>query len=242
MAATLTYNNPGAIYPGASATLFGSTGFGIIGGGNQIAQFPDPVSGASAMFNLLGTNYQGMTLQDAITKWSGGNSSPAYAQTVSQQTGIALNQPLTSDLLSGPQGVSLAQSMSKWETGSAFPLTSSQWQQAQTAGLSGTPSTAGASVSATTGASAIGAGDWIANYFGRAVVIILGFIFVNSGLHMFGAGVPLAPVAARAIPAKRQRISMSHSGMPATVKLEGGPAPDAGAERQRRIGWLINRE
>jgi hypothetical protein len=58
--ASIRYNNPGAQYPGASASAFGSTGFGIIGGGHKIARFDDPESGAAAQFDLLNRRYAGM--------------------------------------------------------------------------------------------------------------------------------------------------------------------------------------
>ena len=46
--ASICYNNPGAMYPGPSATRFGSTGFEVIGGGHRIATFDNPVNGAAA--------------------------------------------------------------------------------------------------------------------------------------------------------------------------------------------------
>ncbi len=188
--------------------------------------------------------------QQAGTGEFADNSSPAYANYVSQQTGIGLGQPLTSSVLSGPQGISLAKAMSQWETGSAFPLTDSQWATAQAAGLSGVPATGGGAATSTAGAGAAtstaGAGggtpgitDWIADYFLRATVIILGFIFVNSGLHMFGAGVPLAEGAGRLMPAKRQRVRHSGSVTSAVSGSVTAVASAGQARREERQGLML---
>ena len=70
--ASIRNNNPGAQYPGASSRKFGALRTNTIGGGHLIAQFPDKVSGAAALFDLLLRLYVGLSLKDALTKWSGG--------------------------------------------------------------------------------------------------------------------------------------------------------------------------
>lgn len=129
--ASIRYNNPGAQYPGPSARKYGMTGTEIIGGGHQIAVFPDPVSGAAAQFDLLNRGYTGMTLQDAIRKWSGGNSSAAYAKRISDATGIPLNATLTADILNNPSvAIPLAKTAADWEAGGKYPMTDEQWSKA----------------------------------------------------------------------------------------------------------------
>jgi hypothetical protein len=54
----------------------------------------------------------------------------------------------------------------------------------------GTPGAPAQSLTGTT------AGDWIADYFLRAVIIILGFIFVGAGLGMFRAPAVIANASA----------------------------------------------
>lgn len=71
--AAVRYNNPGAQYPSERAKRFGMTGYGVIGGGHQIAQFPTEVHGGAANMDNFAANYRGMTVGDAVAKWRGGN-------------------------------------------------------------------------------------------------------------------------------------------------------------------------
>lgn len=128
--ASVRHNNPGAMYPGPSARRFGSTGHSIIGGGHQIATFPDAESGAAAQFDLLNTRYAGMPLAAAIAKWSGNNSTPEYVRSVAQTTGIRPDEMLSFELLRSPRGIALAQAMARHEGGRDYPLTPEQWQNA----------------------------------------------------------------------------------------------------------------
>lgn len=129
--ASIRYNNPGAQYPGQSATAFGSTGFGIIGGGHKIAKFDTPEQGAAAQFDLMRRKYTNIPLSQAITTWSGGNSSPAYISSVSQATGLSPNTIITPQLLQSPAGITLAKAMARFEAGREFPLSDAQWERAR---------------------------------------------------------------------------------------------------------------
>lgn len=123
--------NPGAQWLGPIAKQFGATDSVPLPGGNNAAVFPDPESGAAAQFALLGQRYAGMPLSTAISRWSGGNSSPAYTAYLSKQTGLTPDTVLTPELLAGPQGLALVKAQSHWEAGKDFPLTDEQWQSAQ---------------------------------------------------------------------------------------------------------------
>lgn len=138
--ASIRTNNPGAQWYGPSAQAYGATGSIPLPGGNNAAQFPDPVSGAAAQFALLGKSYANMPLSAAIDKWSGGNSSPAYAAFLAKQTGISSDTVLTPQLLQGPQGLALAKAQAHWEAGRPFPMSDEQWQQAQSRAFGGAPS------------------------------------------------------------------------------------------------------
>ena len=131
MPASIRTNNPGAQWPGASASRFGADSFQQLRDGNKIAVFPTPVHGAAAQFDLLDKRYGGMTLGDAITKWSGGNSSAGYATAVSRATGIGVGERITKDLLRSPRGIALARAMAAHEAGRPYPLSIGQWAQAQ---------------------------------------------------------------------------------------------------------------
>lgn len=150
--AAIRFNNPGAMWPGTSSKLFGATDYARLndGQGNLIAQFPDAESGAAAQFDLLKRGYAGMTLADAITKWSGKNSAGEYVNYISQNTGLPRTAVLTPDLLSDPtKAVPIAKAMAAWEAGRRdragrlipYPLTDDQWNSAHARFLGG-PQTA----------------------------------------------------------------------------------------------------
>lgn len=138
--ASIRFNNPGAQWPGPSADKFGSTGSGVIGGNNKIAQFDSPVSGAAAQFDLLGRRYAGKTLGGAISEWSGKNNAPQYTAAVSQATGIPVDAPITSEMLHDPKfAIPLAKAMAKHETGRDYPMSDDQWGQAHAMAFNGAP-------------------------------------------------------------------------------------------------------
>lgn len=141
--ASVRNNNPGAQYPGATATRFGSTGFQTIGGGHKIATFPDAESGAAAQFDLLKSGYAGMPLRDAMAKWGGGNNTDAYTALVAARTGLKPDAVITPELLASPQGIALAKAMARHEAGVESPLSDQQWSAAQARAFgSGTPKVA----------------------------------------------------------------------------------------------------
>lgn len=117
--ASVRHRNPGAQWPGPVASRWGSTGFEVLndGQGNKIATFPTWEQGAAAHLDLLRSNYQGMTLADAINKWSGGNSADAYMARVARETGLAPNAVISDDLLRSPEGLALVKSMAGHEKG-----------------------------------------------------------------------------------------------------------------------------
>ncbi len=124
-------NNPGAQWYGPTAQGYGATGRIDLPGGNNAAVFDDPVNGAAAQFALWGKHYTDMPLSAAISKWSGGNSSPAYVSFIQKQTGLSPDTVLTRDVLAGPQGVALAKAQAHWEAGRDYPLSDDQWRAAQ---------------------------------------------------------------------------------------------------------------
>lgn len=129
--ASVRNNNPGAMYPGPSASAYGSTSHEDLSTGHKIAQFPDAESGGAAMFDLLDRGYKGMTLSDALNKWSGGNNAPEYTALVTGRTGLPANARLTRELLMSPQGIELAKAMAGHEAGGSFPMTDQQWRSSQ---------------------------------------------------------------------------------------------------------------
>jgi hypothetical protein len=129
--AAVRTNNPGAMWPGPSATKYGSTQAIDVAGGNKAAVFKTPEDGAAAQFDLLQRGYAGKTMADAIKKWSGGNNSAGYVDAVAKATGIRPDETITPELLRSPKGIALAKAMSSVEAGKPFPLDDAGWSRAQ---------------------------------------------------------------------------------------------------------------
>jgi hypothetical protein len=144
MPASIRTHNPGAQWLGPVAKQFGATNAVNLPGGNNAATFSNPVNGAAAQFALWGKRYAGMPLSAAISKWSGGNSSSAYANFIYQRTGLSPNSVITPDVLSGPQGLALAKAQAHWEAGRPYPMSDDQWAQAQKMAFGGSSQTASA--------------------------------------------------------------------------------------------------
>lgn len=133
---TIRYNNPGAMYPGPSARRFGGKAVQVIGGGHLIAVFPDPVSGAAAMFDLLHRSYTGMPLADAIEKWSGGNDVDTYVRRVVAMAKIKPREDLTKEMIETPEkAIPLARAMAKHEAGREYPMDDAEWAEAHARAL-----------------------------------------------------------------------------------------------------------
>lgn len=131
--ASIRYKNPGAMWPGARATKWGSTTYVTLkdGQGNKIAVFPTFVQGAAAQFDLWASNYTGMTLKAAIDKWSGHNSPASYVSFLETNTGIIASTKVTRELLASAAGWKLLKVQSRWEAGKPIPMTDAEWQEAQ---------------------------------------------------------------------------------------------------------------
>lgn len=122
-AANVRYNNPGAMYPGKAAQMFGTTGTGTIGGGHKIANFPTATHGAAANMMNLAMGYKGMKIGDALKKWSGGGrGAPA---------GYDPNQVITDDLLKDKKFMTgFVKAITGGEAPGKYPMTEEHWDQA----------------------------------------------------------------------------------------------------------------
>jgi uncharacterized protein (TIGR02594 family) len=133
--ANVRYNNPGAQYPSKAAEGFGQTGFGIIGGGHKIAQFPTPVHGAAANIDLLSRKYTGMTIGDAMRKWSGGSRAvPGPLGNYDPKTVI------TPEMMQDPQfAIPFMKAVASGEARGRYPMSDAQWEQAHRWVMQGGP-------------------------------------------------------------------------------------------------------
>lgn len=132
--ASIRNNNPGAMYPGPSAKVFGSTSFETLrskDGVHKIATFHNPESGAAAMFDLLHTRYTGTTIEGAIKKWCGGFYVGTYIKVLEEKGGVSRSDVLTKDMVKDPAvAIPLCQAMAWQEAGREFPMTHEQWHDA----------------------------------------------------------------------------------------------------------------
>lgn len=135
--ASIRYSNPGAMWGGnAIARKWGALGNiklddGFVSQNNHIALFPDKVHGAAAQFDLWHHAYAGLTLENAIRKWSGGNSSETYMHFLCERTGLEPSSIVSQNMLAGPTGLKLMQAQAHWEAGRDYPLSDAEWAEAQ---------------------------------------------------------------------------------------------------------------
>lgn len=131
--ASVRHNNPGAMwYVGGWQDRYGA-GFGQrlndgLGQGNQIASFPDPVSGAAAQMELL-SRYGAIPVRKAISKWSGGNNVGSYLSVLSQ-AGFSPDDDLGQIMSDKNSATRFGAAMAYHETGDDFPLDQLGWESA----------------------------------------------------------------------------------------------------------------
>lgn len=131
--AAIRTNNPGAMWGGASwQKKYGVLGKQNLndglGQGNNIAIFPTKEAGAAAQFDLLNRKYAGMSLQSAVRKWSGGNSSMAYALKLARATGAQLNTPMSEILRDRNRAMVFVKTAAAHEAGvKSYPMSDAQW-------------------------------------------------------------------------------------------------------------------
>ena len=93
--ATKRYNNPGGAYPKATFVKLGMTGYGVIGGGHPIGNYPSVANGAAAnMYQFRTMPVVGMTVGEARNYWVTGNKG-GYMDL----PGMNSNQVITYDLI-----------------------------------------------------------------------------------------------------------------------------------------------
>ena len=158
--ASIRYKNPGAQWPGPVSKKFGSTKHVVLkdGQSNKIAVFDTFEQGAAAQFYLWATRYTGMTLEAAIKKWSGHNSSKSYADHMKKKVGISMSDLMTKEYLAGPDGWKFMKAQAQWEAGKAYPMTDEQWQAGQALAFGKVPATKTTADTAAKTARAVGLG------------------------------------------------------------------------------------
>jgi len=147
--AAIRYKNPGAMWPNARATKWGSkswvylndgTGQGGNGKGNKIAIFEEWVGGICAQLDLWRSsqNYRNKTLAAALKIWSGGNHVEAYITHVTRKIpSMTRNTVMNDEFWRGPNGVTFLKVQAAHEAGKPMPVADPIWVDAQKRVMSG---------------------------------------------------------------------------------------------------------
>lgn len=141
--AAIQFKNPGAMWPGAIATKWGSpswqylsdgTGQGGGGKGNKIAHFNTWVDGICAQMDLWRSskNYKNKQLDDAIAIWSGGNNVEAYIKyLIARVPGLTRNTVMDDTFWRGPMAIPFLKAQAQHEAGKAIPASQADYIEAQ---------------------------------------------------------------------------------------------------------------
>lgn len=141
--AAIQFKNPGAMWPGVTATKWGSTkwqyladgtGQGGAGHGNKIAIFDNWVDGICAQMDLWKTSekYHNQTLHDAIKVWSGGNNVPSYLTYLKTRvSGLTDNTIMNDAFWRGPMAIPFLKAQAAHEAGRTIPATQENYIEAQ---------------------------------------------------------------------------------------------------------------
>lgn len=161
--AAIQFKNPGAMWPGAIPTKWGSnkwlylndgTGQGGGGHGNKIAVFDTWVAGICAQLDLWRSspNYRGKRFADAIHTWSGGNNVPSYiAYLKARVPGLTENTIMDDTFWRSSSALAFLKAQAAHEAGRAIPAPAQDWVTAQGMVMAGkTPITPAKKTVATT--------------------------------------------------------------------------------------------
>jgi peptidoglycan hydrolase-like protein with peptidoglycan-binding domain len=141
--AAIQFKNPGAMWPGATATKWGSTkwqyladgtGQGGGGKGNKIAIFDNWVDGIAAQMDLWrsGARYRNKPLIEAIGTWSGGNNVPSYLTYLKARIPGLTNDTIMNDTFwRGPMAIPFLKAQAGHEAGKPIPASQEDYIEAQ---------------------------------------------------------------------------------------------------------------
>ncbi len=141
--ASIRYKNPGAMWPGAIATKWGSkkwiylndgTGQGGGGHGNKIAIFDNWVDGICAQMDLwrMSPKYRNKKFKDAIAVWSGGNHVESYITYVTTKVpGMTRDTLMDDKFWQSSMALAFLKAQAAHEAGKRIPAADADWIEAQ---------------------------------------------------------------------------------------------------------------
>lgn len=138
--ASIRYKNPGAMWGNAIARKWGALPKAVVlhdglGQGNNIAVFPDWVSGICAQLDLWRSspNYKNKPFDKAIAIWSGGNYVESYITFVLKRVpGMTRSTIMNDTFWQGPMGIAFLKAQAWHEAGKQYPAPDADWIEAQT--------------------------------------------------------------------------------------------------------------
>ena len=149
--ASIRTKNPGAMWPGAIPTKWGSkkwvylsdgTGQGGGGRGNKIAYFDTFEDGCCAQLDLWRTsaNYKNKPFAKAIAIWSGGNHVESYIKFVTDRVpGMTRNTIMDDAFWRSPMALGFLKAQAWHEAGKRYPASDQDFINAQKRVMSGVP-------------------------------------------------------------------------------------------------------
>ncbi len=141
--AAIRYKNPGAMWPGPTATKWGSkrwiyltdgTGQGGNGMGNKIAIFDNWVDGICAQIDLwrMSKNYKDKKLADALRVWSGGNHVESYIAYVTKRVpGMTRDTVMDDKFWRSSMALAFLKAQAAHEAGKPIPASAADYIEAQ---------------------------------------------------------------------------------------------------------------
>lgn len=147
--ASIRTKNPGAMWPGAIPTKWGSkkwiylsdgTGQGGGGHGNKIALFDTYVQGICAQLDLWRTSphYKNKPFSQAIAVWSGGNHVEEYiAHVLKRIPGMTRSTIMNDTFWASPMGSAFLKVQASHEAGMTYPASAAEFAEAQRIVFSG---------------------------------------------------------------------------------------------------------
>jgi len=147
--AAIQFKNPGAMWPGAIATKWGSTkwqylsdgtGQGGGGHGNKIAIFDTWSDGIAAQIDLWrsSANYKNKRFADAIAIWSGHNNVPSYIALLKKKVpGLTEDTILNDAFWRGPMAIPFLKAQAGHEAGKPIPASDTDWLDGQRRAMGG---------------------------------------------------------------------------------------------------------
>ncbi|MGY4622009.1 hypothetical protein ACVWZ4_007236 [Bradyrhizobium sp. USDA 4472] len=138
--ASIRYKNPGAMWGRGNkiAKKWGSTGTvdlnDGLGQGNNIAVFPDYVSGICAQLDLWRTspNYRNKRFDQAIAVWAGHNQTESYIRFVLARVPGMTRDTIMDDVFwQSPKGIAFLKAQAGHEAGKTYPAPDADWIEAQ---------------------------------------------------------------------------------------------------------------